>query len=210
MNAVSTPTERSRPRRFALPDLSALDVELTRRLVMTMTFRTGFPEDDAGYLAMTFVRSVETALRSYDSAREQFEESTAKDSFWAYLRGLSAMEVAFITLHRAMRLAVSLVGSEQTSVTKQDIPSGSLRHRLQAMRAAIEHNEQAIKDGRVGSGEILALFIREHHSEIDAKGVRHQLTHSELAESLAQLHRLALKLANEPEGSKRTTRESAA
>lgn len=188
----------ARPRRISVPDRSALDVELTLNLFLLMTVGRAFPPGDAQFLVTTFVRSTEVALRGYEMARAVLEESVANDSLGSYVRGLGEMESTFISLNRAMRVAVAIVGSQGTSVSNRHIPAAGTRDRLRAARNAIEHNEQAILDGRAGQGKTLALHVREDDSVIDDDAGTLVITHAELADWLSQLHQLAVDLTNDP------------
>lgn len=199
MSASSPSTDRSRPARIALPDLSRLDTELTANYLLSIVFRGAFPPGTAQHLVTTFVRSIEIALRRYLDARAPFEESVARDSLRAYLRGVSELEVTFIALHRAMRLADAIVRSSETLVPNGHIPTRDERDRLRLMRDAIEHNDEPILTGRAGTEETLMLFVREHDSTIDHKGTTYVATHTELGAWIAQLHQLAVTLTNEPE-----------
>jgi len=96
------------PPRFNLPDLSQLDSELTASLMMWLSLGRGFPPGDAQHLVMAFVRTTESALRRYEEARLRLQRSADGGNLGEYLRGLNEMELAFMALHRAMRLAVAL------------------------------------------------------------------------------------------------------
>lgn len=199
MGAPTARVDSRRPDSIALPDLSQLDSELTANYLRSIAFRGSFPPGTAQALVTTFVRSVELALRRYADAWVQFEESVARNSLRAYLRGVSELEVTFIVLHRAMRLAAAIVRSDETLVPNGHIPTRDERERLRIMRDAIEHNDQPILDGRAGRDETLALFVREEDSTIDTRGSPYVVTHAELGAWLTQLHQLAVTLTNEPE-----------
>jgi hypothetical protein len=52
-----------RPKSFALPDLSGLDVDLVGNLLLSMTLRAALPPGEAQHLLTAFARSTESALR---------------------------------------------------------------------------------------------------------------------------------------------------
>lgn len=76
-----------RPLTFSLPDLSGLDDKLTANYILSTTFGRSFPPADAQHLVTSFVRSTEGALRRYEEARLQLEQSAEQDSLVEYLRG---------------------------------------------------------------------------------------------------------------------------
>ena len=97
----------------------------------------------------------------------RLEESAERDSLLDYLRGVDDMELTYMSLHRAMRLAEGLMKSPLTRVRNSQLPSLAERDTLRSMRNAIEHNNQPIIDGLAGKGQTLALFVREGDATID-------------------------------------------
>jgi DNA repair protein RadC len=186
------------PSRFAIPDLSELDDHLTDNLLLSMLIGRGFPEGDAQHLVTAFVRTTESALRLYEAARMRFDAAAAGPSLASYLRGLDEMELTYMALTRAMRLAVALVESPDTKVSKRMLPSQSERDRLRKMRDAIEHREGPIKASQAGIGKTIALSVRETESAIERDSQRYVARHDELASWIKVVHALAVKLTNEP------------
>lgn len=93
---------------FSLPDLSALDGALTANYIVSVTIGRRFPPGNAQHLVTAFVRSTDGALRRYEQARLRLEFSSREDDLVEYLRGADDLEVAFMALHRTMRLAEGL------------------------------------------------------------------------------------------------------
>jgi hypothetical protein len=188
-----------------LPDLSGLDDKLTANLTVSLGIGRGLPPGDAQHLVTTFIRTTEGALRRYEDARLQLERSANEDSFMEYLRGLDDMELTFMALHRAMRLAVALKNSCETNVGKRTLPREAERDQLRAMRNAIDHNVGPIVAHHAGKGHTLALLVREGDVTIDAIEPDAEtvtsltVAHADLGRWLRQLHELALDLINHPE-----------
>jgi hypothetical protein len=195
---------RHRPRRLNLTDFSALDDKLTANLMLDLTLRGGFPPGTAQHLVTAFVRTFEVALRCYERARLQLERSVAQDSLAEYLRGLDDMELTFIALHRAMRLAEGLMASSETKVGMKQLPSASERDELRKMRNAIDHRDGAIIDGLAGTGLTIALHVREDDLIIDDHHGSHTVKHTELSNWVRKLHELAVELTSHPERYVRT------
>jgi hypothetical protein len=107
------------PSRFVIPDLSELDDRLSDNLVLSMLIGRGFPAADAQHLVTAFVRTTESALRLYEAARARFAAAAAGQSLASYLRGLNEMELTYMALNRAVRLAVALVESPETTVASE-------------------------------------------------------------------------------------------
>jgi hypothetical protein len=126
-----------------VPDLSGLDDKLTANLVLSLSVGRGFPPSDAQHLVTAFVRTTEGALRRYEEARLQLARSVEQDSLVEYLRGLDDMELTFMALHRAMRIAQGLKDSSETKLRKSQLPAHGDQERLRKMRNAIDH-----RDGR--------------------------------------------------------------
>ncbi len=195
-----------RPRRFNLPDLSGLDDKLTANLTLSLRIGRGFPPGDAQHLVTAFIRTTEGALRRYEGARVQLERSAYKDSFVEYLRGLDDMELTFMALNRAMRLAEALKTSCGTCVGNRELPREAEREQLRAIRNAVDHNVGPILNHRAGIGHMLALLVREDDVTIDAVDgddsgtvITHTVRHADLGRWLRQLHALALDLINHPD-----------
>ena len=170
-----------------------------------MSFGTGFPPGKAQHLVTAFVRTTESALRRYEAARIQLQASAARHSLAGYLRGLDDMELTYIALNRAMRLAVALKQSPETSVSTHDLPAQRDQDRLRVMRDAIEHREGPIKANLAGIGKTISLSVRENESSIEDGEHSYTATHSELALWIKRLHALAVKLTNEPKALSRST-----
>jgi hypothetical protein len=187
------------PSHFVIPDLSGLDDHLTDNLLLSMLTGRGFRVGDAQHLVTAFIRTTESALRLYEAARARFDAAAARHSLASYLRGLDEMELTYMALNRAMRLAVALVESPETKVSNGMLPSQSERDRLRKMRDAIEHREGPIKASQAGIGKTIALSVRETESTIDDDTQRYVTRHDELASWIKLLHALATKLTNEPQ-----------
>jgi len=187
------------PSQFSIPDLSGLDDHLVANLVLSMSIGRGFPPGNAQHLVTAFVRTTESALRRYEAARAQLEGSAAAQSLAAYLRGLDDMELTYIALNRAMRLAVALKQSPDTNVSRTDLPSKQDQDRLRLMRDAIEHRESPIMANLAGIGKTVALSVRESDSTIEDATRSYTATHDTLASWIQRLHALAVKLTNEPQ-----------
>jgi hypothetical protein len=188
-----------RPGPFSLPDLSGLDDKLTANYIISMTIGRGFPPGDAQHLVTAFIRSTEGALRRYEQARTQLERSVEQDSLVEYLRGADDMEVAFMALHRTMRLAQGLMNSPDTTVSKSQLPSEADRDLLRVMRNAIDHINKPIIEGRAGTGQTLELNVRDDDSTIDDDAGTHTVSHARLGEWVRTLHALAVDLTNRPQ-----------
>jgi hypothetical protein len=186
------------PSRFVMPDLSGLDDRLTDNLLLSMMVGRGFPVGDAQHLVTAFVRTTESALRRYEAGRTSVETAASGHSLSRYLRGLDDIELTFMALNRAMRLAVALMESPETKVSKSMLPSQSERDRLRKMRDAIEHREGPIKASQAGIGKTIALSVRETESTIEDDKQAYVVLHDELASWIEGLHGLAVKLTNEP------------
>lgn len=102
------------PPQFSIPDLSGLDDHLTANLLLSMSIGRGFPAGNAQHLVTAFVRTTESALRLYEAARARFTAAAGERSLVGYLRGLGEMELTYMALNRAMRLAVALLESPET------------------------------------------------------------------------------------------------
>jgi hypothetical protein len=183
---------------FSLPDLSALDNKLTANYMLSATFRGVFPPGDAQHLVTAFVRSTESALRRYEEARLRLEHSTQADGIAEYLRGADDLEIAFMALHRTMRLAEGLMLSDKTKVSKDQLPSKADRGLLRVMRNAIDHINQAIIDGHAGKGQPLQLEVEHDSSTISDDAGPHTVSHHKFGEWVRMLHELAVALTNRP------------
>jgi hypothetical protein len=187
------------PPQFSIPDLSGLDDHLTANLLLSMSIGRGFPAGNAQHLVTAFVRTTESALRRYEAARARFTSAAAEQSLVGYLRGLDEMELTYMALNRAMRLAVALVESPETKVSKRMLPSQAERDRLRKMRDAIEHREGPIKANQAGVGKTIALSVSETESTIEDDTQHHANRHDELASWIQLLHALAVNLTNKPQ-----------
>ena len=191
--------------RFAIPALAGLDDQLVANLVLSMALGQGFAPGNAQHLVTAFVRTTESALRRYEAARVQLQASAAHHSLAGYLRGLDDMELTYIALNRAMRLAVALKQSPETRISRSDLPAKQEQDRLRLMRAAIEHREGPIKANLAGIGKTIALSVGENESTIEDANRSYTATHEELACWVQALHALAVKLTNEPQAWSRPT-----
>jgi predicted exporter len=190
---------RGLPSRFAIPDLSGLDSNLTANLLLSMSIGRGFPASNAQHLVTAFVRTAESALRRYEAARAQLAAAGAGGNLAGYFRGLDDMELTFMALNRAMRLAVALKESPETKVSRADLPSKDEQRRLRRMRDAIEHREGPIKANQAGIGKTIALTVSESQSTIEDDSQGYTTTHVELAYWIQLIHALAVRLTNEPD-----------
>jgi hypothetical protein len=187
------------PSQFSIPDLSGLDDNLTANLLLSMSIGRGFPASNAQHLVTALVRTTESALRLYEAARARLTAAAAERSLAGYLRGVSEMELTYMALNRAMRVAVALVESPETKVIKRMLPNQSERNRLRKIRDAIEHREGPIKANQAGIGKTIALSVSETESTIDDDTQRYATRHDELASWIQALHALAVNLTNEPQ-----------
>jgi hypothetical protein len=187
------------PGPFSLPDLSQLDGELTANYMISVSIGRGFPPGDAQHLVTAFVRSTDGALRRYEEARVRLERSVREDSLVGYLRGADDLELAFMALHRTMRLPEGLMRSPETSVGKSQLPSQGNRELLRVIRNAIDHINQPIIEGRAGKGRPLQLEVRNDDSTIDDEAGTHTVSHAEFGEWVRTLHTLAVDLTNHPQ-----------
>jgi hypothetical protein len=183
---------------FGLPDLSALDGALTANYIASVTIGRSFPPGDAQHLVTAFVRSMDGALRRYEEARLRLERSV-RGTIVEYLRGADDLEVAFMALHRTMRLAEGLVKSPATTVGADQLPSQSDRDLLRVMRNAIDHINQPILDGRAGKGHPLQLELGNDDSTIADDTGTYTVTHARFGEWVTTLHKLAVDLTNRPD-----------
>ena len=177
---------------------------MTANLVLSMTIGRGFPVGSAQHLVTAFVRTTESALRRYEAARAELEAAAAAHSLAGYFRGLDDMELTFMALNRAMRLAVALKESPETKVARADLPSQEVQDRLRRMRDAIEHREGPIKANQAGIGKTIALSVRENESTIEDDKQNYAAAHDDVASWIQLLHELAVKLTNEPQVWSRT------
>lgn len=149
------------PARYALPDLSALDDRLVANPVLSLTIGRGFPPSDAQPLVTAFVRTTEGALRRYEEARSALERSAQQRSLVDYLRGIDAMELTIMALHRVMRVAEALVRSGETRVGNAELPVAADRDRRRRMRNAVDHRDEPIIAGRPATGRrLLSAYVR--------------------------------------------------
>jgi hypothetical protein len=183
-----------------LPDLSALDDKLVANYIESVAIGRGFPPGDAQHLVTAFVRSTEGALRRYEAARLQLARSLDRNhnALLEHLRGADDMAVAFMALHRAMRLGEGVMRSPETEVSKEQLPSEADRDKLRVMRNAIDHINDPIIEGRAGKGQTLELHVRDNDSTIDDEDGTHTVSHAEFGEWVRTLHTLAVNLTNEP------------
>lgn len=188
-----------RPLSFSLPDLSGLDDKLVANYVESVTIGRSFPPGVAQHLVTAFVRGTESALRRYEEARLQLERSGKQDSFVEYLRGADDLELAFMALHRTMRLGEGLVRSPGTAVGKSQWPARADREQLRAMRNALDHIDQPIIEGRAGKGHPLQLEVGGDDSTIADDAGTHTVSHARFGEWVETLHRLAVDLTNRPQ-----------
>jgi|GEM_PF-3456552 hypothetical protein len=164
-----------------------------------MLIGRGWPEGEAQHLLTAIARATDAALRCYEDARLRLERAAQEHAVIGYLHGCEDMAIAFIALHRAMRLADALVASLETTVDESHLPPENGRSRLRRMRNAIDHRDKPIKRGDAGIGKTLALNVREHDSTIDDDEGTLTLTHVELGDSIRRLHSLVVDLTNHPE-----------
>jgi hypothetical protein len=192
--------------RVDMQDLSQLGDRLTEIWLLSVTVGRSFPEGQAQFLVTTFIRTTESALCSYERARLGFELSTATESLPQYLRAANEMELTFMALNRAMRLAVGLKTSAETTVSSADLPTPVEQDQLRKMRNAIDHNDGPIIKGRAGKGQTLALEVQEHGMVItDDGGTTQTVEHTVFAGWICKLHALASDLIHHPERWARTT-----
>lgn len=163
---------------FSLPDLSGLDGNLTADYIESVTIGRSFPPGNAQHLVTAFVRSTDGALRRYEEARLRLERSAREDKLVEYLRGADDLELAFMALHRTMRLAEALKWSNETWVGNDQLPSDADRDLLRVMRNAIDHIDQPIIGGRAGKGLPLQLELRNNDSTIADDDGAHTVSHA--------------------------------
>jgi hypothetical protein len=184
------------------PNLSGLDANLTQQLLPRMSFqRHDFPEGQAKQLAIHLVRTLESALLSYERARHRFDDYFTRDSFFSgYLRGISDLELTLMALHRAMRLAEGLVRSSETKLGNSQLPSKDDRDRLRDIRNAIDHVDGPIKKGIIQPVHMLAVLLNETELMIDdEEGNTLSARHTDVGDWVERLHSLALDFINHPE-----------
>jgi hypothetical protein len=182
-----------------MPDLSALGTDLLGRMALSAIFIDVLPPGTAQSLMGGYVRTVEATLRHYNRAREQLESASREEHLMGFLRGCGEMETTLWLLHKAMRSAEELMRSPETKVSKDELPSGTDRERLKAMRNAIDHGDKAVVAGRAGQGESLALEVRDEDMTIhDLNGREQTVTFESLAEWVSKLHALAVELIDYP------------
>jgi len=184
---------------FSLPDLSGLDGALTANYIVSVEIGRAFPPGDAQHLVTAFVRSTDGALRRYEEARVRLERSAREDRLVEYLRGADDLELAFMALHRTMRLAEGLIQSRETTVGKNQLPSDTDRDLLRVMRNAIDHINQPIIDRRAGKGQPLQLEVGNDDSTIGDDAGTHTVSHARFGEWVRTLHKLAVDLTNRPQ-----------
>jgi hypothetical protein len=160
-----------------------------------------FPEGKAKQLAIHLVRTIESALLSYERARHRFDDYFARDSFFSgYLRGINDLELTLMALHRAMRLAEGVVRSPETKFNNSHLPSKNDRNRLRDIRNAIDHVDGPIKEGAIQPGHMLAVFLNETELMIDDReGNTLSVRHTDVGDWVKSLHSLALDFINHPE-----------
>jgi hypothetical protein len=184
---------------FSLPDLSGLDGDLTANYIVSVEIGRVFPPGDAQHLVTAFVRSTDGALRRYEQARVRLERSAREDRLVEYLRGSDDLEVAFMALHRTMRLGEGLMKSPETTVGTKQLPSQSDRGLLRVVRNAIDHIDDPIIDGRAGTGLPLQLEVGNEDSTIaDRAGQFITVPHVTFGSWMRMLHVLAVDLTNRP------------
>lgn len=184
---------------FSLPDLSGLDGNLTADYIESVTIGRSFPPGNAQHLVTAFVRSTDGALRRYEEARLRLERSAREDKLVEYLRGADDLELAFMALHRTMRLAEALKWSNETWVGNDQLPSDADRDLLRVMRNAIDHIDQPIIGGRAGKGLPLQLELRNNDSTIADDDGAHTVSHATFGGWMRTLHGLAVDLTNRPQ-----------
>jgi hypothetical protein len=129
----------------------------------------------------------------------RLERSVREDKLVEHLRGADDLELAFLALHRTMRLAEGLMRSQETTVGKSQLPSQANRQLLRVMRNAIDHINQPIIEGRAGKGRPLQLEARDDDFTIDDEAGTHTVSHTEFGEWVRTLHTLAVDLTNHPQ-----------
>jgi hypothetical protein len=184
---------------FTLPDLSGLDDGLTANYIESVSFGRSFPPGQAQHLVTAFVRSTDSALRRYEEARRRLGRSVERGSLVEYLRGADDMELAFMALHRTMRLAEGLMRSRETTVGTTELPSHADRSLLRVMRNALDHIDQPIIDGHAGKGKTLRLHVRNDDFTIDDDKGTHTVSHARFGGWVRSLHKLAVDLTNRPQ-----------
>jgi hypothetical protein len=184
---------------FSLPDLSALDGALTANYIESVTIGRSFPPGDAQHLVTAFVRSTDGVLRRYEEARLRLERSSKEDRLVEYLRGADDLEVAFMALHRTMRLAEGLKQLSETTVGGDQLPSPADRDLLRVMRNAIDHINEPIIGGRAGKGNPLQLEVDNDDATIADDAGPHTVSHARFGGWVRTLHKLAVDLTNRPQ-----------
>jgi hypothetical protein len=182
-----------------LPDLSDLTDDLLGRWALSITLIDCFPPGVAQFLVSGYIRTVEAALRRYNRARGQLETASREGKVIAFMRGCSEMETTVWLVHKAIRWGVALAKSPETKVSSRELPAGRDRERLQAIRNALDHDDEPVRDGRAGQGDALSLEVRSRDMTIhDLNGHDQTVTFDALAEWMRKLHALAVELIDRP------------
>ncbi len=195
------------PRICAMPDLSELDNQLTRFLILPILVGEPALSSRERLYRRNFVRLVDNAIWEYQEARSalirQIEEGGAKviptgaASFFRFVRHL---ENCIITTRRLLRLA-ERINSERGTLRLPGVARRSLgaySRNIPAIRDAIEHIDERIREDEVAARPVM-LGISDEGDRVTIAG--HQLRFNDLATTLRKLHELARHLFEAEKGS---------
>lgn len=138
------------------------------------------------------MRTTDAALKAYERSRELLEEFLSGGKFTPYLQGISELELTFLALHRAMRLAEAFMRSPETRVAKARLPMDRQRDELRDFRNAIDHVDGPIKRGEIVPGWMNSVFLTDKLILLDSEKGPLEVRQKDLGDWIRNLHRLCV------------------
>ena len=178
------------PQRCEMPDLSHLSDKTILNHTLNIVFRRTGPKDrQARALVTDFIRLVDQIVREYNNARQALIQFVNAPSAMGLLfLAVGHFEVCITNLRRAIRIGNRIrqyKGAPQ--VPRLRVLSKGVEARVDDIRHTIEHLEEKMLKGEIGSDESTILRPMSDSIELAGKGI----SYAELAEWIEALHTMA-------------------
>ena len=179
------------------PDLSDLDIPVTRNYILNLLFLGAGPKDrQASSFLHNYLRVTDKAIREYNVARELLSTYASSDNqTMLLLEAIDHFETCINSVKRSLNFADRMASHRRSPNIDRTLRKlfESYQSSIRPVRDAIEHIDSDIFGGGIPEGKAHSLFITQDGEYLEISNQR--LALSDLAALLKRLHTLATELA---------------
>ena len=183
--------------RFDAPPLPKLSM-LSSSFVLRVVFQGCGAKDKTAYaLSVNFVRLVDQAVRSYESARAALIVfvSTYEHIAWGKVEsGVSDFEQCIVSIHRAVAMAKGLINYEGTPTgLRHCFPESGvilpevIERQIRRLRNTLHHFDEKLLKGKIQPKEAIVLVPARHTLELGSRSLSYHI----LIDAITSLHPMA-------------------